>query len=196
MHKIYFLTLCIAALIYPMNSNAQSKKTNKKTKNQVEKATPANKKEDPIKPFDKVITKEAVTDAARMAALLPLRSSGFVVLSGDDSSACEAMLAGADGVVSVASNVVPVAFRRLCDLARSGAEAARSLAADLAPLHLALMLEPNPIPLKALLAALGLYQNCLRLPLLPLSSRFESELEALAQPALAVEARLRLEHAA
>ena len=62
MHKIYFLTLCIAALIYPMNSNAQSKKTNKKTKNQVEKATPANKKEDPIKPFDKVITKEAVTD--------------------------------------------------------------------------------------------------------------------------------------
>ena len=140
--------------------------------------------------------KEAVSDAARTAALLPLRSSGFVVLSGDDGSACEAMLAGADGVISVASNVVPVAFRRLCDLARSGAAAARSLAAELAPLHRALMLEPNPIPLKALLGALGLYQNCLRLPLLPLSSRFEPELAALAQPVLAVEARLRLEHAA
>ena len=141
--------------------------------------------------------KEAVSDAARMAALLPLRSPGFVLLSGDDGSACEAMLAGADGVVSVASNVVPLAFRHLCDLARSRAvAAARSLAAELAPLHKALVLEPNPIPVKALLAALGLYQNRLRLPLLPLSSRFEIELAALAQPVLAVEARLRLEHAA
>ena len=49
--------------------------------------------------------KEARADAERMEALLPLRRDGFAVLSGDDPTAVRAMLAGADGVVSVASNV-------------------------------------------------------------------------------------------
>src|SRR3546814_7129486 len=67
--------------------------------------------------------KEARNDAERMQALLPLRGDGFAVLSGDDPTAVRAMLAGADGIVSVASNVVPSAFRRLADLARAGQEA-------------------------------------------------------------------------
>src|SRR3546814_7413268 len=67
--------------------------------------------------------KEARNDAERMQALLPLRGDGFAVLSGDDPTAVRAMLAGADGIVSVASNVVPSAFRRLADLARAGPEA-------------------------------------------------------------------------
>ena len=71
--------------------------------------------------------KEARAEAARMDDLLPCRRDGFAVLSGDDPTAVRAMLAGADGVISVASNVVPATFRRLCDLARgrdvAGAEA-------------------------------------------------------------------------
>src|SRR5699024_4754180 len=57
--------------------------------------------------------KEAVPEASRMQALLALRRDGFAVLSGDDPTACRALQAGADGVVSVASNVLPATFRRL-----------------------------------------------------------------------------------
>ena len=56
------------------------------------------------------------------------RATAFAVLSGDDPTACRAMLAGADGVISVASNVLPRSFRRLVDLARVGpARPGRSL---------------------------------------------------------------------
>ncbi|NUS60614.1 MAG: 4-hydroxy-tetrahydrodipicolinate synthase, partial [Lysobacter sp.] len=50
-----------------------------------------------------VALKEARSDAERMDALIPLRTASFAILSGDDPTACRAMLAGADGVISVAS---------------------------------------------------------------------------------------------
>jgi 4-hydroxy-tetrahydrodipicolinate synthase len=113
--------------------------------------------------------KEARNDAERMAALLPLRGDGFAVLSGDDPTAARAMLAGADGVVSVASNVLPRAFRRLCDLACAGKRAeAEAWDARLRPACDFLGIEPNPIPLKAILSQLGIGRG-LRLPLTPLS---------------------------
>lgn len=114
--------------------------------------------------------KEARNDAARMEALLPLAGEGFSVLSGDDPTACRAMLAGADGVVSVASNIVPASFRRLCDLAlaRKGGDAG-DLDARLQPVFEFLGVESNPIPVKAILAHLG-FGHGLRLPLLPLSA--------------------------
>jgi 4-hydroxy-tetrahydrodipicolinate synthase len=113
--------------------------------------------------------KEARNEAERMLALLPLRSTGFAVLSGDDPTATRAMLAGADGVVSVASNVLPGSFRRLCDLARAGKhdDAAR-WDAGLQDAYDFLGIEPNPIPLKAILACMGIGRG-LRLPLTTLS---------------------------
>lgn len=113
--------------------------------------------------------KEAKSEPERMTALLALRGDGFAVLSGDDATACRAMLQGADGVISVASNVVPGAFRRLCDLARSRDPRAQDLDAQLVPLYEFLNVEPNPIPVKALLARLGIGQG-LRLPLTDLSA--------------------------
>lgn len=112
--------------------------------------------------------KEARNEAERMSAWLALRSDGFAVLSGDDPTACRAMLAGADGVISVASNVLPRAFRRLCDLARAGDAAAQDWDARMHAIYDFLGVEPNPIPLKALLQRLGIGHG-LRLPLLPLS---------------------------
>ena len=109
--------------------------------------------------------KEARNEPERMQALLALRDEGFVVLSGDDPTAARAMLAGADGVVSVASNVLPATFRRLCDAARgSDAATATALDARLRELYAFLGVEPNPIPLKALLALQGIGHG-LRLPL-------------------------------
>jgi 4-hydroxy-tetrahydrodipicolinate synthase len=114
--------------------------------------------------------KEARAEAERMDALLKLKGEGFSVLSGDDATACRAMLAGADGVISVASNVLPAAMRRLCDLARGGrAEEARALDALLQPAFDFLGVESNPIPVKAMLELQGIGRG-LRLPLLPLSS--------------------------
>lgn len=139
--------------------------------------------------------KEARPEAERMQALLELRQPGFSVLSGDDPTATRALLAGADGVISVAANVVPARFRHLCDAARRGAaSAAEALDAELGELYRVLGLEPNPTPVKWLLAAARRIDGTLRLPLLPLS---ESK-HAAASACLAVLARIepQLQHSA
>ena len=80
------------------------------------------------------------------------------------------MLAGADGVISVAANVAPQAFRALCDAALArDAETAQRIDGSLAALYELLGVEPNPIPLKWCLHRLGFGEPDLRLPLLPLS---------------------------
>lgn len=124
--------------------------------------------------------KEAVADPARMAELLALRHGQFAVFSGDDESACAAMLAGADGVVSVAANIVPGAFARLCDHARAGeAEAARALDARLRELYEVLGAEPNPIPAKWLLHRLRWIGPEPRLPLTPLSAAHHARADSV-----------------
>ncbi|HET7932397.1 MAG TPA: 4-hydroxy-tetrahydrodipicolinate synthase [Rhodanobacteraceae bacterium] len=113
--------------------------------------------------------KEAVGTPERIAALAQLRRPGFVYLSGDDGSAADAMLAGAGGVVSVVNNLVPRLFRNLCDAARAHDRASTDAqTAHLEPLLDALNCAPNPIPVKAGLAELGLCRDTLRLPLLAL----------------------------
>ncbi|HKT40800.1 MAG TPA: 4-hydroxy-tetrahydrodipicolinate synthase [Rhodanobacteraceae bacterium] len=113
--------------------------------------------------------KEAVGTPERIAAIAQLRRPGFVYLSGDDGSAADAMLAGAGGVVSVVNNLVPKAFRALCDAARGGDRAsAMQQAGRLAPLLDALNCAPNPIAVKAGLAELGLCGPAPRLPLVEL----------------------------
>ena len=114
--------------------------------------------------------KEAVGKPERITAIAQLQRPGFVYLSGDDGSAADAMLAGAGGVVSVVNNLVPKLVRTLCDVARGGDRAAAMQhAGRLAPLLKALDCAPNPIPVKAGLAELGLCGAALRLPLLELS---------------------------
>lgn len=124
--------------------------------------------------------KEARAEVERMDALLKFAGPDFVVLSGDDPTACRAMLDGADGVISVASNVLPRSMRRLCELARAGrAELAQEWDARLQPAFDFLGLEPNPIPVKALLSLQGLGHG-LRLPLLPLSAPYADAARSMA----------------
>lgn len=117
--------------------------------------------------------KEARADADRMQELLRLQAPGFVVLSGDDPTALRAMQAGARGTISVAANVAPRAFARLCALATSDDPArfaaARDLDRQLAELYRVLGLESNPIPAKWALHRLGYVLAQHRLPLTPLS---------------------------
>ena len=133
-----------------------------------------------------IAVKEARNEPDRMAALLPLAGDGFAVLSGDDPTACRALLAGADGVVSVASNIIPVAFRMLCDLGRSRDSDAGELDARLRPVFDFLGVESNPTPVKAILELQGIGHG-LRLPLMPLSSEHRDAAVHVAATADALE---------
>jgi 4-hydroxy-tetrahydrodipicolinate synthase len=137
--------------------------------------------------------KEAVDDPARMAALLALRGDRFAILSGDDPTACRALLAGADGLISVGSNALPRAFRRLCDLARRGnSSEAEAWDERMQAFYSFLGVEPNPIPVKALLQRLG-YGSGLRLPLLPLTSANVPQADRLVAAARDLEEQCRRE---
>jgi 4-hydroxy-tetrahydrodipicolinate synthase len=115
--------------------------------------------------------KEAVPGSERVRELLAVCRHGFVVLSGDDATAREAMLAGARGVISVTANVVPRAMSAMVSAATNGdRESAARLDAPLAALHRDLFLEANPIPVKWALAQAGRIERGIRLPLTELSA--------------------------
>lgn len=115
--------------------------------------------------------KEARSDTDRIRAVAKLVRPGFVFLSGDDASAADAMLQGAAGVVSVANNLVPAAFRKLADAARGSHRNKVTAQMELLqPLLEALNCAPNPIAVKAGLAELGLCRATVRLPLLELEA--------------------------
>lgn len=116
--------------------------------------------------------KEAVGTPERRQALLGLGlRKDFILLSGDDETAREAILAGFQGDISVTANVAPRQMHAMCAAALAG-DAARAAAIDatLLPLHQKLFVEPNPIPAKWALHAMGRIPAGLRLPLVPLSA--------------------------
>ena len=121
--------------------------------------------------------KEANPDAGRMAASLAQQSAAFSVLSGDDPTALRAMRAGARGTISVAANVVPRHFARLCALAGANDASASALDASLQELYRVLGLESNPIPVKWALHRLGYLQPQHRLPLTPLAQQHHDAID-------------------
>jgi 4-hydroxy-tetrahydrodipicolinate synthase len=135
--------------------------------------------------------KEALGDQERISALAELVRADFVYLSGDDGSAGAAMLAGAAGTISVVANLVPQAFRALCDAATGGDQVATERChAALDPLVQALNCAPNPIAVKAGLPVLGLGLALPRLPLVELNdgpdrARLHQALSSLASLATA-----------
>jgi 4-hydroxy-tetrahydrodipicolinate synthase len=115
--------------------------------------------------------KEATGDVARVRRIRELCGPGFAIYSGDDATALEAMLLGANGVISVTANVAPRLMREMCRLALGGEEApARALDHRLAGLHRGLFVQSNPIPVKWALHDMGLIGSGIRLPLTPLSA--------------------------
>ncbi|MFZ9905346.1 MAG: dihydrodipicolinate synthase family protein, partial [Steroidobacteraceae bacterium] len=125
-----------------------------------------------------VAIKEAVADTTRIETLCKLAPS-ITILSGDDPTACSAILAGAQGVVSVTANVAPQGMARMIKAARAGdVAAARAIDATLAGLHSELFCEPNPIPVKWALERMGLIGPGIRLPLVSLSAEYGPRVEA------------------
>ena len=122
--------------------------------------------------------KEAVPSVERVREILSLVPATFSVLSGDDATARQTVMAGARGVISVTANVAPRTMADMIAAAlRGDAAAAQALDARLAPLHEVLFLEANPIPAKWALARMGLIGAGLRLPLTELAEQFRPEVE-------------------
>lgn len=134
-----------------------------------------------------VAVKEAVPGPERTRQILAASREGFGVLSGDDATAREAILAGGRGVISVTANVVPKAMAQMVAAAMRGDEAeAERLDAPLAQLHRELFFEPNPIPVKWALAQLGRIECGIRLPLTELAESYRPTLLATLRAAGAV----------
>ena len=123
--------------------------------------------------------KEAKGDLDRVRELVALGLPDFALYSGDDATARDSILLGFHGDISVTANVAPGGMARMCAAALDGdAETAAAIDADLAALHRALFVEPNPIPVKWALAELGLIDEGIRLPLVPLDPAFHAEVRA------------------
>lgn len=115
--------------------------------------------------------KEAGGNPDRVSQLRAALGPKFVILSGDDSLTLPFMAVGAQGVVSVASNVIP---REVAHMVRAWRSGNTSLALKLHdkfyPLFKDLFIETNPAPAKAALAMMGMMQDEFRLPLVPLGT--------------------------
>ncbi len=125
--------------------------------------------------------KEATGDLERLREIKALVPDDFVLLSGDDPSACDFMLQGGHGVISVTANIVPKQMSELCTVAVAGqAEQARKIDAGIAELHHKLFIEPNPVMPKWALYKMGLIPSpYLRLPMVEPEQSSQKELENL-----------------
>jgi 4-hydroxy-tetrahydrodipicolinate synthase len=129
--------------------------------------------------------KEATGNVLRCQELVRRFGDRLVVLSGDDALTVPMMSVGAQGVISVTSNVLPAATSKVTTLWREGkVDEARRAHFDLLEFHALMFVEPNPSPAKAALAHLGAMAPSVRGPLVPAS-------EAVVQKVRAALAALR-----
>ncbi|MGB0712769.1 MAG: 4-hydroxy-tetrahydrodipicolinate synthase [Gammaproteobacteria bacterium] len=123
--------------------------------------------------------KEASGDVGRVARIRELCDHPMDIYSGDDGNALASIMAGGKGVISVTANIAPKQVHDVCAMALAGDhEGAKALDATLQPLHEALFVESNPIPVKWGVSALGLCGLGIRLPLTPLSEHLRADLRA------------------
>lgn len=128
--------------------------------------------------------KDATGNLERGKELIELVNGKMAVYSGDDATAVELILLGAQGNISVTANVAPHEMSEICRLAGLGqADAARAINDRLMPLHQKLFVESNPIPVKWALQQMGLMKEGIRLPLTPLSEAFHADLRSAMQSA-------------
>ncbi len=123
--------------------------------------------------------KDATGNLERGTDLILRAPADFALYSGDDASALAFMLLGGHGVISVTANVAPRLMHEMCAAAfRADLPTALAINAKLFALHQKLFVEANPIPVKWVVAQLGLIGNGIRLPLTPLSTAFHETLKA------------------
>ena len=121
--------------------------------------------------------KDATGELARIDFLKAKVKSNFIFISGDDLSFLEFMERGGCGVISVTANVKPDLMHNICHTILSGdKEKSRIINNQLASLHKAMFVDSNPIPVKWLLNYLGLINKGIRLPLVELDKKYQTNL--------------------
>jgi 4-hydroxy-tetrahydrodipicolinate synthase len=132
--------------------------------------------------------KDATASIERGTDLIKRLPRNFAIYSGEDSTALALILLGGHGVISVTANVAPKLMHQMCAAALVGdVKRARELNLKLLPLHQRLFVEANPIPVKWALAEMGMIEYGLRLPLSPLSDKFQQTVrEALHEAGIAL----------
>lgn len=123
--------------------------------------------------------KEATGNLERAQWLIRDLPKSFAIFSGDDPTAVALILMGGAGNISVTANIAPRKMHELCVAAARGDIAtAMKLQFELMPVHKALFVEANPIPVKWAAARMGLCGSAIRLPLTELSEGQRPVVEA------------------
>lgn len=133
-----------------------------------------------LAPHNQIIAiKEASADLIKVADMIRLCGDQIAYYSGSDEVVVPLMALGGQGVISVLSNIAPAETCQMTDYMLAGkTKEAAKLQLKLMPLIHALFSEVNPIPLKAALHLMGICENLLRLPLVPLSQGNSAVLKA------------------
>jgi len=119
--------------------------------------------------FDNIVAiKEASGNITQMDDIIKQKPDGFDVISGDDGITFPLITLGAVGVISVIGNALPREFSRMVRLALQGDYAsALHIHHKFTELFKLLFVDGNPAGVKAMLHAMGMIENQLRLPLVP-----------------------------
>lgn len=127
-----------------------------------------------------VATKEASGDFSQIMEIIRTRPKSFKVFSGDDAITVSMLAVGADGLVSVCSNEIP---KETSDMVEAGLKGnfskARRIHYKILELMEANFVEANPAPCKFVMKEMGLLENNLRLPLVPVSKESQKKLKAI-----------------
>jgi 4-hydroxy-tetrahydrodipicolinate synthase len=128
-----------------------------------------------------VAVKEASGNMAQIAEVLNAVPEDLIVLSGDDAITLPVISLGGQGIISVASNVIPAEIAKMTQLALDDDwPAARKLHRKYLPLMQALFLESNPMPVKCVLSLMGRIEENYRLPMVRVKPETRSKLEKIA----------------
>lgn len=127
-----------------------------------------------------VATKEASGNFSQVMEIMRRRPKNFRVFSGDDATALPFIALGGDGLVSVCSNEIPRETSRMVSKALDGAlTAARKIHYQILPLMEANFIESSPAPCKFVMKEMGLLDENLRLPLVPVTKETQAKLRAV-----------------
>ncbi len=124
--------------------------------------------------------KEASGDMAQCMELLRQCPNDFMIVSGDDNLALPQIACGMTGVISVAANAFPASFSNMVRLCLSGNfSAAKQINDILIPAYHLMFAENNPAGVKAFMSEMKIIENEVRLPVVPLSTRYHEQVKNL-----------------
>ena len=131
--------------------------------------------------FDNIVaTKEASGNFSQIMQIIANRPKNFRVFSGDDASTLPLISLGCDGLVSVCANEIPKETVKMVDHALNGSfHFARKINYKILPLMEANFIESSPAPCKFVMKEMGLLEENLRLPLVPVSAETRAVLKAV-----------------